>query len=110
MSDRLTKLPGVLIQRGDSRQGKGSEMFVTNSRQRSDGEPGPRSMCRSLVWLDGVNLGTEFNVNSLDPSIIAAVEWYAGQFVPAKLAVPPRFNAASGNPEPYCGVLVIWLR
>jgi hypothetical protein len=110
MSDRLTKLPGVLIQRGDSRQGKGSEMFVTNSRQRAAGEPGPRSMCRSLVWLDGVNLGTEFNVNSLDPSIIAAIEWYAGQFVPAKLAVPPRFNASTGQTEPYCGVLVIWLR
>jgi hypothetical protein len=109
-SDRLAKLPGVLIQRGDSRQGRGSEMFVTNTRQRSAGEPGSASMCRSLVWLDGVNLGTEFNVNSLDPSIIAAVEWYAGQFVPAKLAVPPRFNASSGQIDQYCGVLVIWLR
>ena len=82
VSDRLAKLPGLLIQRGDSRQGRGSEMFVTNSRQRSAGEPGSTSMCRSLVWLDGVNLGTEFNVNSLDPSIIAAVEWYAGQYRP----------------------------
>ena len=109
-SDRLTKLPGLLIQRGDSRQGRGSEMFVTNSRQRSAGEPGSQSMCKSLVWLDGVNLGTEFNVNSLDPSTIAAVEWYAGQFVPAKLAVPPRFSATTGGVEQYCGVLVIWLR
>ena len=67
-------------------------------------------MCRSLVWLDGVNLGTEFNVNSLDPSIIAAVGWYAGQFVPAKLAVPPRVSVNTGRIEPYCGVLVIWLR
>jgi hypothetical protein len=110
VSDRLAKLPGVLIQRGDARQGRGSEMFVTNSRQRSAGEPGSTSMCRSLVWLDGVNLGTEFNVNSLDPSMIAAVEWYAGQFVPAKLAVPPRISVNTGRIEPYCGVLVIWLR
>ena len=67
-------------------------------------------MCRSLVWLDGVNLGTDYNVNELDPSIIAAVEWYAGQFVPAKLAVPPRVSATTGGIEQYCGVLVIWLR
>jgi hypothetical protein len=104
-SDRLSKLPGVLIQRG-----QGSAMFVTNTRQRRSGEPGSRSMCRSLVWLDGVNLGTDYNVNEIDPSMIAAIEWYAGQFVPAKLAVPPRFSATTGAIEPYCGVLVIWLR
>ena len=110
-SDRLVKLPGLMVQRGDRDTGRQNEMFVTNSRQRSAGEPGRNSMCRSLVWLDGVNLGTEFNVNSLDPSMIAAIEWYAGQFVPAKLAVPPRFSATSGRVEPpYCGVLVIWLR
>src|SRR4026208_1938318 len=58
MSDRLAKLPGVLIQRG-----RGSEMFVTNTRQRRPGEPGSQSMCRSLIWIDGVNVGTEYNVN-----------------------------------------------
>jgi hypothetical protein len=108
MSDRLAKLPGVLIQRG-----RGSEVFVTNTRTRSPGEPGSRGMCRSLVWLDGVNVGIEFNVNQLDPSIIAAVEWYAGTLnVPAKLATQPRFsaNATSATTEPYCGILVIWLR
>ena len=120
-SDRLAKLPGVLIQRG-----RGSEVFVTNTRQRRPGEPGSRSMCRAMVWLDGVNLGTEYNVNELDPSIIAAVEWYASNLtVPAKLAAQPRFGANSTQaqhpvlggkgetvltPDSYCGVLVIWLR
>jgi len=108
MSDRLAKLPGVLIQRG-----RGSEMFVTNTRQRRPGEPGSQSMCRSLIWIDGVNVGTEYNVNEMDPSIIAAVEWYAGTLnVPSKLAPPRRISGLSstGAPEEYCGVLVIWLR
>ena len=99
-SDRLAKLPGVLIQRG-----RFSDAYVTNTRQRFPGEPGSGSMCRSLVWVDNVNLGTEYNINELDPSIIAAVEWYAGQAsIPMRFAVPPR----SG--QQYCGVLVIWLR
>lgn len=105
-SDRLAKLPGVLVQRG-----RGSAVFITNTRQRLPGEPGSGSFCRSLVWLDGVNLGTEYNVNELDPSIIAAVEWYAStQNAPAKLVAPPRPNAMTGRIEQYCGILVIWLR
>ena len=98
--DRLGKLPGLLIQRGGF-----DSAIVTNTRQRLPGEPGANKFCRSLVWLDGVNLGTDYNVNELNPSIIAAVEWYAGQAsIPAKYAV--RANPA----QPYCGVLVIWLR
>lgn len=62
-------------------------------------------MCRALVWLDGVNLGTNFNVDELNPATVAAVEWYAGTLtIPSRLAPPPRIG------EPYCGVLVIWLR
>lgn len=100
MSDRLQRLPGLSIQRG-----RFDSAVVTNTRQRLPGEPGANKFCRSLVWLDGVNLGTGYNVNELSPSIIAAVEWYAGQAsIPAKYAV--RANPA----EPYCGVLVIWLR
>ena len=117
MSDRLSKLPGVLIQRG-----RGSEVFITNTRVRRPGEPGSKSMCRSLVWMDGVNLGVEYNVNELNPSHVAAIEWYAGEFVPAKLTAQPRFSSNSTTPAPggakvnapipqgYCGVLVIWLR
>ena len=116
MSDRLSKLPGVLVQRG-----RGSEVFITNTRVRKPGEPGSKSMCRSLVWMDGVNLGVEFNVNELNPSHVAAVEWYAGEFVPAKLTAQPRWSSnmtvspsqqkATVPPtQSYCGVLVIWLR
>jgi carboxypeptidase family protein len=95
-SDRLQKLPGLLIMRG-----RFSEAYIANTRQRSaDG-----GWCRSLIWLDGVNVGTDFNVNELDPVIIAAVEWYAGQAsIPAKYNVPMRAG------QTYCGVLVIWMR
>jgi hypothetical protein len=99
-SDRLASLPGIRIERGRS-----TEAFVTNTRQRLPGEPGSKSWCRALVWLDNVNLGTNFNVNELDPSIIAAVEWYAGEAsIPARFAVPQKPG------ELYCGVLLIWLR
>jgi len=105
-SDRLATLPGILIQRG-----RGMAGYVANTRIRKPGDPGSRSFCRALVWLDGVNLGTDYNVNELDPSIIAAVEWYAGEAtIPAKLAAPRRFSAETGRIEEYCGVLVIWLR
>jgi hypothetical protein len=98
MSDRLASLPGVNIERF------GNARFVTNARIRTPGEPGS-PMCRALVWLDGVNLGTNFNVDELNPSSIIAVEWYAGTLtIPSRLAPPPRIG------EPYCGVLVIWLR
>ena len=98
-SDRLTKLPGLLILRGRF----SSEAYVVNSRtrQRSGGQPS----CRALVWIDNVNVGMSFNVNELDPSVIAAVEWYAGEAsIPARFAVPKKQS------EEYCGVLVIWLR
>ena len=64
-----------------------------------------RKLCKSAVWLDDVNLGTDFNVNELDPSLIVAIEWYAGQ-----ASIPARFNVPPRPGQPYCGVLVIWTR
>ena len=97
-SDRLTKLPGLVVVRGRF----SSEAYVANTRTRSRGG-GP--LCRALVFIDNINQGTSFNVNELDPSIIAAVEWYAG---PA--TVPARFAIGARRNESYCGVLAIWLR
>ena len=103
-TDRLTKLPGLVIVRGRF----SSEGYVASTRQRSRGG-GP--LCRAAVWLDGaVNMGTDYNINELDPSIIAAVEWYAGQAsIPVQFATPPRVGV-NGRRDPYCGVLVIWTR
>jgi hypothetical protein len=76
-----------------------SEAYVLSTRS-----PGKLAFgsgaCRAAIWLDGVKL-TDFSVNQLDPTMIAAVEWYAG---PA--TVPAKFNVRSS----VCGVLVIWTR
>lgn len=98
-SDKLSKLPAVVIMRG-----RFSDAYVANNRQRAPGE-NPREWCKSAVWLDGVNLGIDYNINQLDPSIIAAVEWYAGQ-----ASIPLKFNTPPRPGQTYCGVLVIWTR
>ena len=98
-SDRLKTLPGIVIGRGRF----SSEAYVSNNRVRMPGE-GQR-WCRALVWLDNVKVGTDFNINQLDPSIIAGVEWYAGEAsIPARYAVPKRTSTE------YCGVLIVWTR
>ena len=91
-SDRLKRFPGLMIQRGRFL----SDAYVFTTR----GGSGFRTECRAAIWLDGVKL-TGFSVNQLDPSMIAAVEWYAG---PA--SVPAKFNVTSA----VCGVLAIWTR
>lgn len=98
-SDRLATLPAIRIEY------RGLQAVVTNTRVRTRGEPGSRSWCRASIWLDGVNLGTGYNVNELDPSVIAAVEWYAGE-----ASVPVRFAVPQKGGDRYCGVLVIWMR
>lgn len=92
-SDRLRKLPGLTIGRGRFL----SEAYVMSTRVGGVGKG-----CRAAIWLDGVNLWTDYSVNQLDPSMIAAVEWYAGE-----ASVPAKFNMTS---QKYCGVLVIWTR
>jgi hypothetical protein len=91
-SDRLKRFPGLKIRQGRFL----SEAYVLTTR----GGSGFRRECLAAIWLDGVKL-TGFSVNQLDPSMIAAVEWYAG---PA--SVPAKFNVTSA----VCGVLVIWTR
>lgn len=96
-ADKLSQLPGLMTVRG-----RGMAAYVTSTRSLANSR---RRTCTANVWLDYINLGTGFNVNELDPSIIAAVEWYAGtSTVPARFAVPAKPN------DPYCGTLVIWLR
>jgi hypothetical protein len=96
-SDRLARLGGIRIV-----SGRGLAAYVSSSR--SVAAQGKRQ-CLANVWLDYINLGTGFNVNELDPSIIAAVEWYPGLALPPQFAVPPKRIG-----DTYCGTLVIWLR
>ena len=98
-SDRLSKLPAVVIMRG-----RFSDAYVANNRQRIRGES-PGAWCKAAIWLDGVNLGIDYNVNLLNPTEIVAVEWYAGQ-----ATIPAKFNTPARPGQTYCGVLVIWTR
>ena|SRR5688572_26250379 len=101
-SDRIAKLPGVYILRGRN----STDAFVANNRDRPRNNAGLAPVwCHAMVWLDGVKVGTDFSINSLDPSSIKAVEWYAGQG-----SVPAKFNIPSRIDQRYCGVLVIWTR
>ena len=54
------------------------------------------------VWMDGLNLGTGFDVNMLDPSTILAVEWYS---TPAM--TPVQFSMVKRGAS-HCAVLFIW--
>lgn len=113
-SDRIGKLPAVVILRGRN----SAEAFIANQRNRPRNNTGvlDRSnpgiapvWCKAMIWLDGLKVGTDFNINSLDPSVIAAVEWYASEAtVPAKYNVIQR-DGSLFNPR-FCGVLAIWLR
>ena len=97
-SEKLRRLPGLMVVY--SRQGSGATVVTTRSLATV-------GRCGAAVWIDGINVGTGFNVNELHPNEIAAVEWYAGTAtIPAQFSGGP---TRRGQP-PVCGVLVIWLR
>jgi len=99
-SDRLSMLPGIRILRG-----RGLAAYVSSIRSQAQIRRRLGRPCQANVWLDYINLGTGFNVNELDPSVIAAIEWYAG-----REATPARFAVPAKSDDPYCGTLVIWTR
>ena len=88
-AEKLMRLPGLLIQRG-----RFSDAYVMSSRGR----------CAASVWMDGLNLGTGFDVNSLDPGIILAVEWY-----PTAAMTPVQFSMVKRGAS-HCAVIVIWTK
>jgi carboxypeptidase family protein len=95
-ADKLKRFPGLTLVRG-----RFSDALVRSSRSLTRG-----AGCTAAVWIDGINLGTGYNVNQLHPGEIAAVEWYAGEAtVPVQFSGPLRRGQ-----QPGCGVLVIWLR
>ena len=109
-SEILQKIPGVGIVHG-----MGLDAYVTNSRGIQSvlgtakicppGRP-CAAPCPAAIILDGVtvyggNGEPPFDVNSIQPSEIAAMEYYAG---PAQM--PAEFNATRKT----CGALVIWTK
>jgi hypothetical protein len=110
MGDILWKLPGVRIVRSRRTQAacvgtsRGTQSFIATAIASCFGTA---VACPAAVYLDGALVyagmpGQDaFDVNSLQPSAIAGVEYYAG---PAQM--PPELNATRGT----CGALVIWTK
>jgi hypothetical protein len=88
-SDRLIRLPGLLITRG-----RFSDSYVMSNRGR----------CAASIWVDGVNFGSGIDVNMFDPGTIVAVEWYSS---PA--TIPVQFIVTRRG-VPNCAVLMLWTR
>lgn len=109
--DIISKIPGAYIVRNGMAACLGSsrgtiELSNTGSAQTCGGRPVRKNLCPIAVYLDGALVTSRinpemFNLNMIQPSEIAALEFYSG---PAQL--PPELNATGNG----CGALVIWIK
>lgn len=90
-SDKLRHLPGLMVTCR-----RLTECALLSTR----GQSSLRQQCPVRIGLDGVFVSS-FNVDWLQPSEVATVEWYAG---PAQM--PARFNTSRSA----CGFLMIWTK
>lgn len=104
-----TSMPGLEIKRDGTRP---SQAYVVGGRMQVPGgslanmgaPPGP---CFAAVVLDGAfvyqgNTGEPpFDINSINPTVIAGMEYYA-----SAASIPARYNGTRGT----CGLMVIWTR
>lgn len=87
LTNVLQRVPGVQVRRGAG----GPELSM---RGRN---------CRPLVWLDGVALRGEVDLDAFSPSSLHGVELYFGA-----VSAPLRFQALKGMSE--CGTILLWSR
>ena len=114
MSDVLAHIGGLRIERGTG----GGQAWISGGRGQMtvyDPDPlakamGAKPACYVDVWLDGIRLYTGqagsmgqplFNVNSMQPGDLEAIEYFAGA-----ASVPPKYFRSGLD----CGVLVLWTR
>lgn len=94
LAEVLAQTPGI----NTTALMRGPHAFVASSRN-------PGGVCYSQVYLDQALVyrgrGQPFDVNSLRPEQVEAIEYYAG---PAEL--PAKYQGLNAN----CGVIVIWTR
>jgi hypothetical protein len=116
LSHFMRELPGLSIQQGNSSnatwavgtRGSGSLLRKPSVSSFDLRRGAKRGSCYSSVHLDGTRVygGNEgealFDIDQLDPSSIAGVEYYA-----SAAQTPPELNATSAGT---CGILVIWTR
>ena len=108
--DVLSSVPGVRVFRAPGGQGwvmsarRSTSTTLLDSFSRSQGA---RPGCYADVWLDGLPVyigsrpGMLFDVNTVLPATLEAVEFYAS---PAQ--TPIKFSRYDNQ----CGVLVLWSR
>lgn len=111
LSDVLSRIPGVRIMRGNL-----GRAWIANSRgtssimrefvpDRFDQAQGARRACYAHVYVDDAitfgGVGPLFDINSIPPSEIEAIEYYSGA-----AQIPPKYNRTGSA----CGVLVIWTK
>jgi hypothetical protein len=110
LAEVLSELPSASVYRGSRGAATVGSIRRAPSLQRGaeiiDSLPGIGAKCVAKVYVDGhlMNPGSTaepFNVNTVSPERIEAIEWYAG---PSQ--TPWRYS----NLNSVCGVLVIWLR
>ena len=113
LADFIGRVPGVRIARGSSGQAwveRGRGPAGLRPAQRAgivDEASGAAQSCFAVVYLDGLvvysgrNREPLFNINDLDISTLAGVEFY-----PSAASIPPDFN----GPRSACGALAIWTR
>lgn len=96
LGDVLRRLAGLEI------VPSGRSDFVTTSRSAAgNGMTLSPGRCRSVIYVDGVNLGATELRQLPDVITLGGVEWYAS---PAEL--PSLYNATGSA----CGVLLLWTR
>jgi hypothetical protein len=113
LADFIAKVPGVRIARGRS-----GEAWVERGRGPSGFRPGQQpgivdegqgasQSCFAVVYVDGTVMYSGrsreplFNINDVDTSNLAGVEYY-----PSASSIPPDFN----GPRSACGALAIWTK
>lgn len=111
VGDILARVPGARVYRGKGYAWIGASRGVTSFQypplDKTDLERGARPQCYVNVYIDGAIVYSAapnaplFDVNSLSPNGIEAMEFYSG---PAQ--VPARYNRTNAQ----CGVLLIWTR
>jgi hypothetical protein len=110
LADVLSELPSTKLYRGVGRVATVGSGRAPPSLQRDpaviDPLPGIHAKCVAKVFVDGtlMNPGSTaepFDVNTIAPQRIEAMEWYAGA-----AQIPPLYSRLNTT----CGVLVIWLR
>lgn len=98
----LARVPGVRAIRAAG----GSSVFIGTSRMSRRARGGSTQHCLVDVYLDGgvvysSGRGAPFDVNTIDPQIVAAIEFYSG---PGQ--IPTQYNKMGSA----CGVLLIWTK